>query len=57
MTEFELVLVMRMTTHWAYALVWMSLMFLAEVDVMVRVFLGAGSDASDGSSLSELDPL
>jgi hypothetical protein len=39
-----------MMTHWAYDLVRMSSMVLAEVDMMmVSVFLGAGGD---GASLS-----
>jgi hypothetical protein len=45
-TVFVLELIMRMTTHWAYALVLMSPMVLAEIGVRVRV---AGSD---GESLS-----
>ena len=42
-TVCELEFVILMTTHWAYALVLMSLMVLAEVDVRVRVLLGVGS--------------
>ena len=40
-----------MTTHWAYALVPMSLMVLAEVDARVEVFLGAGSDRYSSQNL------
>ena len=41
---------MLMTTHWAYAIVLMSSMIFAEVDVKVSVFSGIGSDEA---SLSE----
>jgi hypothetical protein len=40
---------MLMTTHWAYALILMSLMVLAEIDVSVSVLLVIAG--SDGASL------